>query len=181
MSYPFGDCSKRTNQSFRNRDQIEHHKIKSIIEDVSDIDLINDIPTSDPLHLLELGITKRFLTRWVDGTKSYKNKFSVAQFGRINLLLSKISGEMPTEIHRRVRDLSTLSFWKGTEFRTFLLYVGIVVLKPILPSNEYEHFKLLSCAAKFLYSDVYKYYVHEKTLVDEMLNDFVEQYIDLYG
>lgn len=48
----------RTNENFRNRFQSQHHHERSILEDLS-IDMINAFPTSDALHLFDLGIMKR--------------------------------------------------------------------------------------------------------------------------
>lgn len=48
----------RTNDRFRARFQPGHHKEFSILENLP-IDMISGFPTSDALHLLDLGITKR--------------------------------------------------------------------------------------------------------------------------
>lgn len=61
MSFPFINCPLRTNISFRGRLQPSHHKeYRSIIEDLP-IDMISCFPTSDPLHLLELGVMKKYI------------------------------------------------------------------------------------------------------------------------
>lgn len=49
----------RTDESFRNRLQPNHHSEYSILEQLP-IDMIRSFPTSDALHLLDLGITKRW-------------------------------------------------------------------------------------------------------------------------
>lgn len=48
----------RTDANFRNRYQPEHHHLKSILEELP-IDMIKSFPTSDALHLFDLGIMKR--------------------------------------------------------------------------------------------------------------------------
>lgn len=58
MSYPRYDDVPRTDHMFRNRLQQEHHKTDSLLENL-EINMVADFPTSDPLHLLELGIMKR--------------------------------------------------------------------------------------------------------------------------
>lgn len=175
LSFPHIDADRRTDRSFRNREQIEHHKDpKSVLEELDDCDMVADFVTSDPLHLLDLGLMKRCLTRWVDGTKSYKNKFTAATVNRVNSVLFQFNCEMPSEIHRAVRDLSTIHFWKGTEFRTFLLYLGIIVLKGAIPIEEYKHFILLNLAVKICSSDVYKNIVHKTTLVEDLLSNYHE-------
>lgn len=59
MSFPRIDDVRRTNESFRARSQPEHHKEYSPLEAL-EINMVSDFPTSDPLHLLELGVMKRF-------------------------------------------------------------------------------------------------------------------------
>lgn len=54
----------RTNHNFRNpvracKAQTEHHKEYSILQEL-DIDMITGFVTSDPLHLLELGVMKKY-------------------------------------------------------------------------------------------------------------------------
>lgn len=143
MSFPQTNCTRRSNESFRMLlHEDHHHEYRSLIELLDDVDLVADFPTSDPLHLLELGIMKKCLKRWTEGTKTYKRHLRTNDINQINLLLTQIRTEMPTEIHCAIRHLDTLGFWKGTEYRAFLLYIGIVVLPDFLTKEEYEHFKL---------------------------------------
>lgn len=182
MSFPQSNCPRRTNESFRMRAQEEHHhENRSLIELLHDVDMVADFPTSDPLHLLELGIMKRCLKRWMEGSKTYKRHLKMNDINQINLLLSQMRNEMPTEIHRAIRNLDTISFWKETEFRTFLLYIGIAVMTDFLTKEEYEHFKLLICSVILCSSDAYKSIVHRSILVDTLLGDYFEDYTDIYG
>lgn len=48
----------RTDANFRSRFQPTHHHTKSILEDLP-IDMVKSFPTSDALHLFDLGIMKR--------------------------------------------------------------------------------------------------------------------------
>lgn len=48
----------RTDEQFRSRFQTEHHREYSMLEEIR-IDMIKDFVTSDSLHLLDLGVTKR--------------------------------------------------------------------------------------------------------------------------
>lgn len=160
MTYPQTHCPMRTNESFRKQEQIKHHQTKSLIEEINDnLDMVADFPTSDALHLFDLGIMKRCLMRWKDGTRSYKARFSSADMENVNKLLGQANQEKPSEIHRAIRSLNMLSDWKGTEYRTFLLYIGMVVLKDILISEEYFHFLKLCCAVALCSSNSYRVYV----------------------
>ena len=54
------------------------------------------------------------------------------------------NGKLPREFARQPRSLDYLSRWKATEFREFLLYTGIIVLKKVLSDEMYGHFLALS-------------------------------------
>ena len=51
---------------------------------------------------------------------------------------------------RQPRGLSEIKRWKATEFRQFLLYSGIVVLKGIVTNQFYQHFLSLSIAIRIM-------------------------------
>lgn len=178
MSFPQIDCSRRTNETFRNRVNPEHHREFSCLE-LLPIDMISDFIIADPLHLLELGVMRRLLNFWIDGdVKDFK--LTKNDLIALNNLLLKCNEEknLPKEIHRSIRSLDSIKHWKGSEFRTFLLYIGIVVLKDIVRADVYEHFLYLFCAVTICSANVYKQLVPlAKTLFDE----YVSMYIDLYG
>lgn len=177
MSFPRTDDVLRTDTSFRNKFQSSHHREYSILEELP-IDMINDFVVSDPLHLLELGVMRRKMDIWINGSKHFDFKWKKAEIEQLNRMLQFINGEMPTEIHRAVRSIDVIKFWKGLEFRTFLLYVGIVVLKDMLRSEEYEHFLYLFCAVSICSTEAYKDYLG---LAENLFIDYIETYIDLYG
>lgn len=79
---------------------------------------------------------------------------------------------MPSEIHRSLRSLEEMSDWKGVEFKTFLMYIGMVVLKPVLQNDEYEHFLLLCCACHIVSCKIYKNYIE---LAKNMFKVYVQQ------
>lgn len=60
MFYTRTDCALRTNESFRNRSDPDHHKGNTPLEKLL-IDLITDFPIADSLHLIDLGLMKRCL------------------------------------------------------------------------------------------------------------------------
>lgn len=55
MSFGDIDAVRRTDEMFRNKEQKEHHKERSVIEYL-DIDMVQSFTIADPLHLLELGM-----------------------------------------------------------------------------------------------------------------------------
>lgn len=177
MSFPRINADRRTDQSFRNRYDADHHRELSILEELP-INMVDDFITSDSLHLLHLGIMKKCLLIWKDGLYKFEHKWTEQDTSEINRVFANCNSCMPSDIHRSVRKLDCLKFWKGTEFRTILHYLGVVVFKSVLREQEYNHFLKLFCAVILCSNDNYLKYLHiAKTLFDE----YVEDYIDLYG
>jgi len=83
---------------------------------------------------------------------------------------------IPTEFNRKPRTLLELDFWKATEFRTFLLYTGPVVLKESLSTAKYVHFLHLSVGILILLSENTSWYEYASSI----LKRFVEQMPILY-
>jgi hypothetical protein len=86
---------------------------------------------------------------------------------------------LPSEFNRLPRSLEDVEYWKATEFRTFLLYTGPIVLKGRLKTSLYKHFMLLSSAVRLLISsetcNIHNY------LANDLLKTFVSEYSFYYG
>ncbi|KAB0790391.1 hypothetical protein PPYR_15239, partial [Photinus pyralis] len=87
---------------------------------------------------------------------------------------------IPQEINRKPRPLSELARFKATEFRSFLLYIGPIVLPQVVDIAIYEHFLLLHAAIVILCS--------RKHIVQfgcdsafQLLKTFVQHSEHLYG
>lgn len=164
----------RTDQSFRNQDNPDHHHDSSPLEELP-IDMVRDIPL-EYLHLILYGVMKRLLILWVDGTKHFK--FSSNDVEQISKKHVRAGDTKPTEINRPNRSLNCLSFWKATEFRTFLLKTGPVVLRDHLTLELYNHFLAFHCAVTICCSEpLQKFLPVAKTL----FRTFTEKFSDLYG
>lgn len=177
MSFPQLEAPLRTDETFRQREQPSHHKNVSPFED-TDIDMVKRFPISDSLHLLHHGVTKKCLQRWIGKVKGYGRKWSRLTTESVSRYLLEANKRMPSDIHRSLRSLDDLSHWKGVEFRTLLMYVGMVVLRSALENDEYEHFLLLCCACHIVSCKVYKHYI---PLARSMFKVYVKNYIHLYG
>lgn len=143
---------------------------------IPNLNLIEDIIVGDRLHLIDLGAMKRLLLGWRDGTLGYATKLSWQQTDQISQMLAGI--ELPSEIHRKLRGMDCLPYWKGSEFSSFLHYASIVVLKDFLPADAYNHFLLLFCSITMLSSNIYKSNWH---VAREMLKKFITEFMELYG
>lgn len=199
------DAELRTDAHFRNRYQPEHHSEYSALEKLP-IDMIRSFPTSDSLHLLDLGIMKRYIAHcdahnvthtnfqknililscislrllllWTGDLKSYPRSWSKAQMLEISTLLLKCNETKPSEIHRSVRALKYIKHWKGTEFRTVLLYIGVVLFKDYLSKDEYDLFLNLFCAVTICTTKSYTQYL---PVARNLLMDLNEMHINVYG
>lgn len=100
------------------------------------------------------------------------------EVNRINRELLLYNAFKPKEIHRSIRGLDHMKFWKGTEFRSFLLYYGMVLLRKYLVEDEYMNFLRLCCATSICYIDAYEPY---RELAQKWFDDYIEGCINLYG
>lgn len=174
--FPRTECESRTDEDFRMKLYEFHHKEDSPLLKLK-IDMIKQFPVSDPLHLLHLGVVKRLLYGWREGTfRNSNTKWPAATAEKVSEYL--VQCRMPAEFHRVVRGLDCLKHWKGTEYRTFLHYVGIVVLRDHLTQDLYEHFLLLFCAVTICGS---KRYFEKLPVARAMLHQYIEIFAENYG
>lgn len=75
---------------------------------------------------------------------------NVQDVEHISKLYSSYSKFTPAEYSRKPQCLSKLCKWKSIEFRQFILYTGIVILKDFLPYDAYWHFLLFHAAYRLL-------------------------------
>jgi hypothetical protein len=120
--------------------------------------------------------------RWKSSKqKEIKRHLSVNATILFNHHVQEISQSLPSEFKRRLHGgLSAAKFWKATEFRTFLLYVGFLILRKtaIFPVELYSHFLKLAVSMRFLLMDDQ---ITNVPLVQDMLIDFVTNCSTLYG
>lgn len=136
---------RRSDESFLLETDQNHHTGVSPLVDLG-IGMVSKFPV-DSMHCLYLGVMKKLLLTWTGGD------LRVRLCGREVLNISEklifYKDFVISEFNRKPRSLSDLARFKATEFRTFLVYVGIIVLKDINKAI-YEHFLLLHVAATIL-------------------------------
>lgn len=164
----------RTNENFRDRTNEEHHTGTSPFESLP-IDMVTQFPL-DYMHLVCLGVMKALLTTWLDRRKI--PTLSAETVHKLSDALITSARWIPKEFNRKPRGLQELHRWKATEFRTFLLYLGPILLQPILPKKYIIHFNVLSCAMRIL-CDPRDCYVNNN-YAKELLVYFVQQFKILY-
>ena len=125
ITFPELNSVLRSDESFHTMKQEEHHKGPSPLTALS-LGMVSQFPL-DYMHLVCLGVMKRFLHVWLRG--SLKFRLSGFQTLTISDKLVSLLPYIPHEFSRKPRALSEVDRWKATELRLFLLYTGPVVLK----------------------------------------------------
>ncbi|XP_038150334.1 uncharacterized protein LOC119789497 isoform X2 [Cyprinodon tularosa] len=131
----------------------------------------------DYQHNVCLGITRQLSTLWFDSSNKDSPWFIGKEINEVDRRLAKI--KPPVEITRTTRSLSERKFWKASEWRAFLLFYSLPVLKGILPARFWNHLFLLVFGIYTLLQHTIK---TESILVAELaLKKFVIVFQRLYG
>lgn len=174
MCFPDTNSKLRTDENFFSRENQEFHLEDSILELIP-TGMISQVPL-DYMHLCCLGVMKKLLLLWIKGPLHVRIPSLLVK--KISSLMLEQSLNQPKEFQRRVRGLDCLANWKATELRTFLIYVGPIVLKNILHDNLYQHFMWFSIAIRILVDPAR--YVSFNPIANTLLRKFVETFGDLY-
>ena len=73
-------------------------------------------------------------------------RLSLRQMETVNNRISAFVKHIPKEFQRKPRTLHDLEYFKASEFRSFLLYIGPYCFKNVLAESYYENFLLLHFA-----------------------------------
>ncbi len=172
------DCDARTDESIKLFTDKRHHKKNGecTLNNI-DIGLVSQVPL-DYMHLACLGVTRKLFRQWVKGKIPHKmsNKI-IMEISKHLMLLRKY---IPNCFQRKPRSLLEIDHFKASEFRTLLLYTGVVCLKNLISQDYYDHFVLLHSAMFILLSK--KAFVPEwNSIAKDLLRKFVEDGIRIYG
>ena len=172
----------RKNDNFRGIIYPEHHHaVKSIIENLPYFDMVFHVPL-DPMHLIDLGIMRRILS-FLFPNNQRRNTPGVTLQPQIArnidaFLISLRRSISRIDFARQPRSIKELPRWKATELSTFLLYVGVVVLKPYIPIVFYNNFLCLHVAVKLLATEEWCQLFNDHA--HDLLVSFLEQSDNLY-
>lgn len=170
----------RTDEDFRNRRDRNYHK--SVPEgylslETLGIKMVKQFPL-DPMHLVDLGVVKKILLCILKGKTKYF-KLNTNDKNVISERLLSCVSYIPKEFASIPRSADEIAMWKATEFRQFILYTGIAVLKDIVPEECYYHFCLLYSAYRLLY--VRESFANNIQSASDMLTYFVENFSSVYS
>ena len=175
----------RTDASFRAKSQREHHK-----SDDSDspflrlgIDMIKAFP---PDFMHQGGGCMKKLLMWNisgpkrAGTKNLMCRISASNLAKLNKRMIQLREYIPNCFSRKPRTFHEIAYFKATELRLLNLYIGKVVFKGLMATDQhYEHLITYNCAAALLVDEntAQPYYELNQTL----MKMFVDGCEELYG
>ncbi len=132
------------------------------------------------MHMCLLGVMRKLLHWWIKGKPGSQYKINarndVPMLGR---RLDEYAAYTPSEFGHLSRSTKELERWKAKEFRTFLLYSGIVACKGLLPQHVYDHFVLYVCAMRILVTD--QKCVTFNNYANRLMTHFVQEANKIYG
>lgn len=190
MCYPDCNSPLRTDNSFRLRENPEHHSQNacspnsSALEKIVGLDMINNFPC-DSLHVVLIGYAKKFLKlstkrypRVSHLTEIQRNKLSCTNEEQIFRAAGIARIYQTLEVPRSVRPIKYIPFFKASEFGHFVCDWGIFALKDNVHSDVYDCFKLLHVAFRICTNES-----HRKLLpvARELFLKIVEVHKKLFG
>ncbi|KAK5641543.1 hypothetical protein RI129_010090 [Pyrocoelia pectoralis] len=175
MTFLETNAALRTNEKFRQRVYEDYHKGTSILEKL-DVDLVGDV-VLDYMHLVCIGVIKKLLKLLVHGPMDVRLK--LCQIDKINENIRKARTFIPTEFSRLPRGLDEIDYWKATECRLFLLYIGPAVLYGNMRKRVYKHFMSLHMAMRILCCQ--HLCISYNAFARNLLLYFVKNYGDIYS
>lgn len=177
VTFPDTNAPRRTDASFDEMSNVEHHLRPSPFQDIQ-IGMVSQFPL-DYMHLVCLGVMKKLIWLWMNGPIANKCRIGACAVQLISESLINLKNHLPREFNRKGRPLSEVERWKATEFRQFLMYTGPVVLKSLLSLTTYKHFLLLYVGILCLSCDfLFEAY---RNYAGEILCLFVQQFGHFYG
>lgn len=168
-------ATRRTDESFLLKADQNHHAGVSPLEELN-IGMISKFPI-DSMHCIFLGVMKKLLITWTTG--DLRVRFCSRDVTKISEALLSCRQFFVSEFNRKPRSLTELPRFKATEFRSFLIYSGVLVLRHS-DKAIYEHFLLLHFAVSILSSKNHL----EKfgcNVIKKLLDCFITHSISLYG
>lgn len=94
------------------------------------------------MHLVCLGVVRKLILLWLHKGPIH-TRLPGLTVKKLSASLLAVKSFIPSDFVRKTRDIQEIGRWKATELRLFLLYVGPVVLKNIVPKDVYTNFMAL--------------------------------------
>ena len=176
------NCEKRSNQSFHERKDPDHHtKLDHTILENTGFPMVDGFAI-DSMHLCFIGVMKRILARLIS-PKVKKNRVKLNSESKSELSTKLILYEqyIPCEFGRKfVGGVNFILKWKASQYRTLLLYVGVVLFRnrKIAPIGIFKNFLKFSIALRLLNMEDQSCNLK---FIEKLLIEFIQESKLLYG
>ena len=175
--FPVEACPLRTDEAFDTMIDDDHHTQSCPLKPLP-LGYVTQFGL-DYMHLACLGVMRRLIRYWKGPDGPLEVRLGRRMVCDLSSRLLQLTQFIPFEFARKPRSLDEVLRWKATEFREFMLYTGIVVLKDVLSEKLYNHFLLFFVSMRILVSEQlskeYCDYAHD------LLVKFVNDAQALYG
>ena len=134
----------------------------------------------DDLHCICLGVFRRICHYYFSKVKNFNVscKLKTDQIRSLSDEILQYRDCTPSEFQRKLRSLDYLIHYKGTEFRSLLLYFSPFLFKKYLSEKVYQHLLLLHCSYYIFVCDRHtQYYAH----AHRCLEIFVREHGAIFG
>ena len=131
----------------------------------------------DYLHCALLGVACTFAGLWFDSS-NHEKPWYAGQSGVSAISRNLVTLRPPSDISRLPRSLSERKFWKGSEWKSFLLYYSLLILPGHLAAKYLNHWFLLVYAIHILLQETVD---RDVFLAENVLLEFVSGVPALYG
>ncbi|XP_022180891.1 uncharacterized protein LOC111041045 [Myzus persicae] len=181
LCFPYSEPSnrppERTHHDYVQRTQISHHVYSnnSCLVEIPRFDIVKGF-SLDYMHLVCLGVVKKLLMLWMKGPLSVR--LPSWKINQLSELIVNLKPAFVCEFSRKPRTLIEVARWKATEFRSFLLYIGPIVLDKVLSDHCFKNFKALSVAMTILLTPGLSEFVQ---YARDLLEYFVKSFEQIYG
>lgn len=180
LYYQFFVGDLRTDESFRQRADVLHHKPefqnrRSLLEGV--MGMVSQV-VIEAMHAVDHGVTKR-MVKAIFSNDSICSRVTKASFAVFQARFRLFRSYVPSDFARKPRTLIELAYFKAAEFRQMLLYTLPVLLKGVVSPQLYKHVLKLHIAIRLL-SDPSKYKENIEA-ARTLITEFVDQYDGTIG
>ena len=148
VTFPDLQAKLRTDCSFSNMTQREHHVKESVLVQLG-VGMITQFP-SDYMHLVCLGVVPKLMFLWFKGPLHVR--IGPRDVKKLSDKLIGVTMFVPKEFAHKPRSVTEFERYKATVFRQFLLYTGVIYLAEVLPEALYKFSFIICCHEDFFES-----------------------------
>lgn len=144
------NAEKITDAGFRSFEDPECHTSPSLLMQIQPpINIVQQF-ILDPMHLLYLGCTKRFLEYLLKSDTRHTVRLSASLKSELSRRTKSINSDIPEEFPRKMRCTSDYAKYKAVEFKFFALYAAPIVLNKLVSDEIYNSFMLFTTACRLM-------------------------------